>query len=143
MCNKWHVQQLSIKFQFQTHNFQTIIYVAKFFKQLSINCQFFLPPITISNNIFIWINFSINYQTIVYRNFDINPITNNIFYCIHYLSIINQLGISKYTIKPISINIFCFIIFLINYQSIIFYIFCYQTNIKQLLNQIENFNNYQ
>ena len=37
MCNKWHVQQLSIKFQFQTHNFQTIIYVAKFFKQLSIN----------------------------------------------------------------------------------------------------------
>ena len=140
MCNKWHVQQLSIKFQFQTHNFQTIIYVAKFFKQLSINFrpQLQFPSIYLYESIF-----SINYQTIVYRNFDMNPITINIFYCIHYLSIINQLGISKYTIKPISINIFCFIIFLFNYQSIIFYIFCYQLNIKQLLNQIENFNNYQ
>ena len=64
MCNKLLVQQLSIKFQFQTHNFQTIIYVAKFFKQLSINCQFFFAP-------------NYNFKQYIYMNQFFNQLSNN------------------------------------------------------------------
>ena len=142
MFNNRQVQQLSIKCYFQTHKFQYYMCL-----NFSNNCQSIVnlvfTPITISNNIFNLTNFSINYQTIVCRNNDINPIKNNIFYCTHYSSIINQIGISNYTIKPISINNFCFIFFPINYQSIIFYTFCYQTNIKQFLNRLKVFNTFQ